>query len=141
MYFSSYPWLVKDSAIGVMRGQREFPLFNTSAKTNISHLEAAAGIAGITKCVMLVISSSAPPNCSLRVLNPNLESTMTDGYPVYFEQELSDCAFTTTCLGVSSFGFGGTNSRADVYGRCLRGPRSTGNIWTAERKLDRPRKY
>lgn len=126
---------------GVMRGLRDFPLFNTSAKTNISHLEAGAGCAGITKCVQMVISSCAPPNCSLRVLNPNLEQTMHDGYPVYFEQELSDTNFTTTCLGVSSFGFGGTNSRADIYGRCLRGPRDTGNIWTAERLAARNEAY
>jgi len=118
---------------GVMRGQRTFPLYNTSAKSNIGHLEGGAGIAGIMKCVILCLASTCTPNCHLRVLNPNLEATQTEGYPVFFASEISDCNYTTTCLGVSSFGFGGTNSRADVYGRCLKGPRDTGCIWSEER--------
>lgn len=115
---------------GVMRGLRTFPIINTSAKTNISHLEAAAGSAGIIKCVMMIVHAAGPPNVHLRSLNAHL---IVDGYPVYFQQELCECSFTTNCLGVSSFGFGGTNSRADVYGRCLHGSKFTGNVWTPER--------
>jgi len=115
---------------GVMRGMRQFPLLNTSAKTNISHLEGGAGMAGVMKCVMMAVHSCGPPNCHLRTVNPNL---ITEGYPVFFQQELCDTTFSSTFIGVSSFGFGGTNSRADVYGRCLHGPRNTGNVWTPER--------
>jgi len=118
---------------GVMRGMRTYPLYNTSAKSNIGHLEGGAGIAGIMKCVILVLASACAPNCHLKVLNPNLEATQTEGYPVFFASEICDANYTTTCVGVSSFGFGGTNSRADIYGRCLMGPRNTGNIWSEER--------
>jgi len=71
-------------------------------------------------------------------VNPNLE---TEGYPVFFQQELCDTTFSTTFIGVSSFGFGGTNSRADVYGRCLYGAANTGNVWTYERMESRSLAY
>mmetsp|Transcript_148630 Transcript_148630/g.276907 ORF Transcript_148630/g.276907 Transcript_148630/m.276907 type:complete len:1549 (+) Transcript_148630:63-4709(+) len=123
---------------GVMRGKRPFPLLNTSAKTNVSHLEACAGACGVMKCVLMVMHAAGPPNCHMRGVNPNL---ITDGYPVFFQAELCDTTFSTTFIGVSSFGFGGTNSRADVYGRCVQGVQNTGNVWTKERIAERAIAY
>mmetsp|Transcript_98708 Transcript_98708/g.185477 ORF Transcript_98708/g.185477 Transcript_98708/m.185477 type:complete len:586 (+) Transcript_98708:3-1760(+) len=123
---------------GVMRGMRSFPLLNTATKTNTAHLEGTAGMAGILKCVYMALYSCGPPNCHLRTLNSNL---LTEGYPVFFVSESCDTTFTTSFNGVSSFGFGGTNSRADVYGRCLYGAKSTGNVWTEERLSKRALAY
>nr|AQS99222.1 type I polyketide synthase [Gambierdiscus excentricus] len=98
--------------------QREFPILKTSAKSNIAHLEAGAGIAGLTKCIMMINVATAPPNCHLNTLNPHLT---TEGYPVFFDTEDVDTGFSSLYCGVSSFGFGGTNSRADVYGCASKG--------------------
>merc|ERR1719277_329545 len=98
--------------------KREFPLLKTSAKSAIAHLEAGAGMAGVTKCIMMINVASAPPNCHFNIINPHLT---TEGYPTYFDTEVIDTGFSSLYCGVSSFGFGGTNSRADVYGDASKG--------------------
>merc|ERR1711988_818646 len=39
---------------GVMKAGRTYPFMKTSAKTNIGHLEAAAGVAGLIKCIVML---------------------------------------------------------------------------------------
>jgi len=109
---------IEVGALMAVMHQREFPLLKTSAKSNIGHLEAGAGIAGLTKCIMMVNMATAPPNCHINIINPHLT---TEGYPVYFDTEQVDTGFSSLYCGVSSFGFGGTNSRADVYGFASKG--------------------
>mmetsp|Transcript_75355 Transcript_75355/g.233087 ORF Transcript_75355/g.233087 Transcript_75355/m.233087 type:complete len:1183 (-) Transcript_75355:324-3872(-) len=109
---------IEVGALMAVMHQREFPLLKTSAKSNIAHLEAGAGIAGLTKCIMMINMATAPPNCHLNIINPHLT---TEGYPVYFDTEQVNTGFSSLYCGVSSFGFGGTNSRADVYGYASRG--------------------
>nr|AQS99214.1 type I polyketide synthase [Gambierdiscus polynesiensis] len=106
---------------------RETPILNTSAKSHLGHLEAAAGIAGVIKCVLSVVNSSSPPNVHFETLNPHMD---TNGYPTCFVTEPCDHATGTSIAGVSSFGFGGTNARGDIWGRCLTGPRCTGELFT-----------
>jgi len=101
--------------------QRKFPICKTSAKSNIAHLEAGAGIAGLTKCIMMINVATAPPNCHFNVINAHLT---IEGYPVAFDTETINTDYSSSYCGVSSFGFGGTNSRADVYGYAKRGHRS-----------------
>mmetsp|Transcript_129494 Transcript_129494/g.276181 ORF Transcript_129494/g.276181 Transcript_129494/m.276181 type:complete len:818 (+) Transcript_129494:116-2569(+) len=105
---------------GVMRSDRDIPMLKTSAKTNIGHLEAAAGVAGLIKCIMMLQYCSGAPNCHLLVLNPHLD---VNGYPVYFQTESMDFGHNSGLTGVSSFGFGGTNARADVWGHAAHGQR------------------
>merc|ERR1719367_1001940 len=65
--------------VGALRGvmePRETPLMTTSAKSNIGHLESCAGMVGVVKCILMVMTSSGPPNIHLRTLNPHLD---TDG--------------------------------------------------------------
>jgi polyketide synthase-associated protein len=112
--------------VGALRGAMEprtNPIGETSAKSNIGHLEACAGITGLQKCVMMMNSSIGTPNVHLALLNANLDMT---GFPVYFETEFFDTNVDAGVSGVSSFGFGGTNARADVWSRCRRGYRKTG---------------
>uniref|UniRef100_A0A7S1W7N1 Ketosynthase family 3 (KS3) domain-containing protein n=1 Tax=Alexandrium catenella TaxID=2925 RepID=A0A7S1W7N1_ALECA len=96
------------------------PMPKTSAKTNIGHLEAAAGIAGFIKCVCMLHYSTCIPNLHLKTLNPHLD---VEGYPVNFANEPLDYGTNSGVNGVSSFGFGGTNARADLWGHAHYGQR------------------
>jgi len=119
---------------GVMKGERDVPLLHCGSKSNIAHLESAAGINGIMKCVMITLASVATGNVHLNVLNPNL---LLEGYPAFCQDEIVDAGINALMCGVSSFGYGGTNSRADVYGRCVKGPRNTGANMTQLRQYNR----
>ncbi|CAK9000089.1 unnamed protein product [Durusdinium trenchii] len=122
---------IEVGALMAVMHERKVPILKTSAKSNIAHLEAGAGIAGLTKCIMMINMGTAPPNCHFNLINPHLT---IEGYPVYFDTE-DENTWDTSCwicvdidvglsslyCGVSSFGFGGTNSRADVYGWASKG--------------------
>jgi len=105
---------------GVMGSKRQAPILKTSAKTNIGHLEAAAGVAGLIKCIQMLAYSCGAPNCHLVTLNPHLD---VSGFPVLFQSESLDWGSNSGLTGVSSFGFGGTNARADVWGHSVHGHR------------------
>jgi len=114
--------------VGALRGvmfDREVPLMEVSAKSHIGHLEASAGQAGVQKCIMMCQSCCGTPNCHLLSLNPHLD---VNGYPTFFCTELSDYAANSGFSGVSSFGFGGANSRADVWARAWRGPHNVNGM-------------
>lgn len=106
--------------LAVLEDGKELPLPHTSAKSNISHLESAAGVAGLLKCICILLRSCATPNVHLKSLNPHLVSA---GFPQIFQTEMLDTGSNSGYMGVSSFGFGGTNSRSDVYGLANSGPR------------------
>eukprot|EP00443_Scrippsiella_acuminata_P096077 CAMPEP_0115625730 /NCGR_PEP_ID=MMETSP0272-20121206/27971_1 /TAXON_ID=71861 /ORGANISM="Scrippsiella trochoidea, Strain CCMP3099" /LENGTH=830 /DNA_ID=CAMNT_0003062047 /DNA_START=160 /DNA_END=2649 /DNA_ORIENTATION=+ len=105
---------------GVLGAARQQPILKTSAKTNIGHLEAGAGVAGLIKCICMLNYSTGSPNCHLVTLNPHLDVA---GFPVLFETEACDYGANSGLTGVSSFGFGGTNARADVWGHATHGSR------------------
>jgi len=101
---------------------RERALVKTSSKSNIGHTELSAGLCGLMKCVLLGVSAVGAPNVHLRLLNPHID---THAYPVYFASEIVDQGQSVAFNGVSSFGFGGSNARADVWARALNGHRNT----------------
>jgi len=109
---------IEVGALMAVMHERQVPILKTSAKSNIAHLEAGAGIAGLTKCIMMINHGTAPPNVHFNIINPHLT---TEGYPVYFDSEDIDVGLSSLYCGVSSFGFGGTNSRADVFGYASKG--------------------
>lgn len=85
-----------------------------SVKTNIGHLESAAGIAGLIKVLLMMQHAQLPPLVNFHTLNPKitLETTKID-IPV----ALADWKITAGQLrraGISSFGFGGTNAHMIV---------------------------
>ena len=109
--------------VGALRGvmqDRKAPIMQTSAKSHIGHLEANAGQAGIIKCMLMCNSCAGTPNCHLYILNPHLD---VNGYPTVFNTELAEYGNQSGYSGVSSFGFGGANARADVFAIASRGPR------------------
>lgn len=80
-----------------------------SVKTNIGHLEAAAGIAGLIKVVLSLQHREIPPHLHLKQLNPyiNLEGT---SFSIPIECQPWSVDTEQRFAGVSSFGFGGTNA-------------------------------
>lgn len=81
-----------------------------SVKTNIGHLNAAAGIAGLIKTVLALKHKQIPP--SLHFREPN-EGINFDASPFFVNSTLTDWERTSQHprrAGVSSFGQGGTNA-------------------------------
>lgn len=112
--------------VGALRGvlnypHRDIPLMLTSSKSNIGHGEAVAGLSGFVKCVLALLFAVAPANVHLHTLNPHLD---LDGFPCQFEAEAVDAGRNSQHAGVSSFGFGGTNARAELWAACQVGPRA-----------------
>ncbi|GAA2710208.1 MULTISPECIES: SDR family NAD(P)-dependent oxidoreductase [Streptomyces] len=85
-----------------------------TVKSNIGHLEPAAGIAGVIKVVLAMRHRTLPPTLHLQRLNPLIDLTGTPFLPVQEATEWApaDAAGTPLPLraGVSSFGFGGVNA-------------------------------
>lgn len=80
-----------------------------SVKTNIGHLEAAAGIAGLIKVALSLKHQEIPPSLHFQNPNPLIPfSELSLRVPKTLEswQENSNLAIA----GVSAFGFGGTNA-------------------------------
>ncbi|MFB4295803.1 beta-ketoacyl synthase N-terminal-like domain-containing protein [Actinomadura sp. NTSP31] len=80
-----------------------------SVKTNMGHLEAAAGIAGLIKAALVVRSGVIPPNLHFRRWNAAIDPGPT-GFYVPTEATRWDAAPHPRVAAVSSFGFGGTNA-------------------------------
>lgn len=86
----------------------------TSAKTNIGHLETAAGIAGILKVLLSIKHKQIPALLHFEKLNPYINLDNTPFYPVAktqdWEPALDDQGTPfPRRAGISSFGFGGAN--------------------------------
>ncbi|MBX9646948.1 MAG: type I polyketide synthase, partial [Xanthobacteraceae bacterium] len=80
-----------------------------AVKTNIGHLEAAAGIAGLIKAVLCLQHRRIPPNLHFSRLNPHID---LQGTPFVIPTQAIDWQGRDLprVAGVSSFGFGGTNA-------------------------------
>ncbi|WP_139487917.1 type I polyketide synthase [Brevibacillus dissolubilis] len=82
-----------------------------SVKTNIGHLEGAAGIAGVIKVLMMMRHRKIPKTLNIRTVNPIIEFERT---PFMVADSLDEWQSSEEGLplraGVSSFGFGGVNS-------------------------------
>jgi amino acid adenylation domain-containing protein/thioester reductase-like protein len=80
-----------------------------SVKTNIGHLESAAGIAGLIKSVLALQHEAIPPHLHLKEVNPYLsleDSRLEIGTYLRPWKRREAPRFA----GISSFGFGGTNA-------------------------------
>ncbi|MGD2087795.1 MAG: beta-ketoacyl synthase N-terminal-like domain-containing protein [Candidatus Aminicenantes bacterium] len=79
-----------------------------SVKTNIGHLDTAAGIAGFIKAVLALKHKMLPPSLNFNTPNPRIDFINS---PFYVTASLTPWANKEYPLraGVSSFGIGGTN--------------------------------
>jgi acyl transferase domain-containing protein len=98
---------IEVQALGEVFG--DHPIAIGSVKTNIGHLEAAAGIAGIVKTVLALAHEEIPAHLHLREPNPHIG---LDRMHVRIAVERTPWPRTERAriAGVSSFGFGGTNA-------------------------------
>ncbi|MFT6295084.1 MAG: acyl transferase domain-containing protein, partial [Glaciecola sp.] len=80
-----------------------------SVKTNLGHLDAAAGIAGFIKTVLALEHQQIPASLHFEVANPSLKLEQS---PFYVNAALQPWQGEekTRFAGISSFGIGGTNA-------------------------------
>ncbi|MGE5109635.1 MAG: SDR family NAD(P)-dependent oxidoreductase [Acidobacteriaceae bacterium] len=80
-----------------------------SVKSNIGHLKAAAGAAGLLKTVFALRDKVLPPTVKFERPNPDIDFAHS---PLYVNTELREWKASedeSRRAGVSAFGFGGTN--------------------------------
>ncbi|MET0401149.1 MAG: SDR family NAD(P)-dependent oxidoreductase, partial [Cystobacter sp.] len=95
------------SAVYGRASNRTTPCFLGAVKSNLGHLEAAAGVAGVIKAALVVERGEIPPNVHLTEVNPKLP---LDGEPFELPTRLHAWPGPGRRLAaVSSFGLGGTN--------------------------------
>lgn len=78
-----------------------------AVKTNIGHLEAAAGIAGLIKTALCLKNGFLVPTLNYKKSNPYIDFEKNN---LKVQTELEKLNSEKTIAGVSSFGFGGTNA-------------------------------
>jgi acyl transferase domain-containing protein/acyl carrier protein len=95
-------------------GKTEGECWLGSVKSNIGHLDAAAGVAGLIKTVLAVEQGELPPSLHYQTANPKIDFA---GGPFRVNTELRKWEGKKggkRRAGVSSFGMGGTNAHVIV---------------------------
>jgi acyl transferase domain-containing protein/surfactin synthase thioesterase subunit len=87
------------------------PLLIGSVKTNIGHLEAAAGIAGVIKVVLSMQHGQIPKHLHLKTPNPHIPWTEL---PIKVTTEPVPWPAGRKIAGVTAFGFSGANAHVVV---------------------------
>lgn len=84
-----------------------------SVKTNVGHLDAAAGVTGLIKSVLALKHKKIPPSLNFEEPNPQIDFEHS---PFYVNTRLREwpCGPTPRRAGVSSFGIGGTNAHVII---------------------------
>ena len=103
---------IEAGALGAVLGAaRTEPLCIGSVKTNIGHLEAGSGMAGLLKAILVLQTRTIPASLHCAAPNPaipfaelNLE-LVPEARPLRSNGHMP-------CVGINSFGFGGTNAHA-----------------------------
>ncbi len=99
------------------------PLLVGSVKTNIGHLEPAAGVAGLMKVILSMQHGTVPKHLHFRDPNPGVA---WDALPLQIATECTDWPVHTDRpprAGISAYGWSGTNAHVVVegYGEPVRG--------------------
>ncbi len=101
---------IEMDALAAALGERTpaTPCLVGSVKTNIGHLEAASGVAGLIKAVLMLQKRQIAPHLHLQEVNPHLRlAERSLAIPVTLQPWQ---AATTRYAGVHAFGFGGANA-------------------------------
>ncbi|HEY3579059.1 MAG TPA: condensation domain-containing protein [Pyrinomonadaceae bacterium] len=77
-----------------------------SVKTNIGHLDAAAGVASLIKTVLALQHKSLPPSLNFAEPNPRIDFAER----FFVNDKLTEWNAAPRRAGISSFGIGGTNA-------------------------------
>ena len=111
---------IEARALGTVLGRgrpENSPLLIGAIKSNLGHLEAAAGIAGFIKAVLAVQRGHIPPNLGFQTPNPHIPFDQMRLKVVADHQDwpASDERIRRPRrAGVSSFGFGGANAHVVI---------------------------
>ncbi|MGY4098198.1 SDR family NAD(P)-dependent oxidoreductase [Nocardia sp. R16R-3T] len=107
---------VEVSALAAVVGSAAEPTWIGSLKSNIGHLEAAAGITGMVKAALSIRHGVIPPTINFHTENPLLKlaehGLRVPTEPVYW----TGTPLRARRAGISSFGFGGTNAHVVLGG-------------------------
>lgn len=109
-------------ALGQLRSNKQ-PLPIGSVKSNMGHLEAASGVAGLVKALHCIQYRMVPATIGIKKLNPNIKFTelnldvVTSNRPLKAKGELR--------IGVNSFGFGGANAHVILQSPTLPAQKKT----------------
>lgn len=102
---------IESHALGEALGKkrpRGNPLPIGSVKSNLGHLEAASGVAGMVKALYSLRHRMVPPTIGLKTPNPNIR------FDEWNIEVVTECrplrASGKLIVGVNSFGFGGSNA-------------------------------
>ena len=93
----------------VYGAERNDTLYLGSVKSNVGHLEAAAGMAGLVKTVMAMQHKQLPVSLHCQTTNPNIP---WQKMPLAVAQQAQ--AWQQGLAGISSFGMSGTNAHVIV---------------------------
>lgn len=99
-----------------------------SVKTNIGHLDAAAGIAGLIKTALCLENKKIPPSLNYENPNPQIDFEHS---PFFVNTKLIDWKVNNKPrrAGVSSFGIGGTNVHAILEEAPIRQSSESNRQW------------
>lgn len=99
-----------------------------SVKSNVGHLDAAAGVAGFMKTVLALYHRQIPPSVNFQQPNPLCEF---ENSPFFVNSELLDWKTENHSrrAGVSSFGMGGTNAHVILEQAPARAGSETSRPW------------
>jgi acyl transferase domain-containing protein len=106
---------IEFEALAAVYGQpsAEGPCYLGAVKTNLGHLEGAAGVAGAIKMMLCLQHGLIPPNLHFHEINPHIAIA-----PTRFRLPSSGQPWTVTAGprrgAVSSFGLGGTNGHVII---------------------------
>jgi acyl transferase domain-containing protein/surfactin synthase thioesterase subunit/acyl carrier protein len=90
----------------VLCEERSKPLYLGSVKTNVGHLDSAAGIAGLMKVVLSLQHETIPPHLNCTNLNRHIP---WDDWPLEVPTENITWEGEQRFAGISAFGMSGTN--------------------------------
>ncbi|MCL9683883.1 SDR family NAD(P)-dependent oxidoreductase [Legionella maioricensis] len=91
---------------GAQRG-KDNPLYIGAVKTNIGHLESAAGVASVIKTIISLQKGTIYKNLNFNKLNPHIKINDTR---IAVHNTAWSSEAKLKCAGVNAFGFSGTNA-------------------------------
>jgi len=98
-----------------------------AVKTNVGHLNAAAGVTGLIKSVLALKHKMLPPSLYFEQPNPKIDFANS---PFFVNNTLSEWKSDGVHrCGVSAFGMGGTNAHVVLEEAPPREPASPGRAW------------
>ncbi|MFM7172888.1 MAG: type I polyketide synthase, partial [Caldilinea sp.] len=98
---------IEIGALTAVFGNRTTPLWVGAVKTNVGHLEGAAGITSLIKVVLAMHHGEIPPHLHFQQPSPLIDWAAT---PVQIPVTLIPWPAEQAFAGVSSFGLSGTNA-------------------------------